>query len=81
MKYYSLNAKGKSEVIRIVLAACSKITLYPEFFFEMADDAMNDIHGSSLRSFEISKLLTDSKNPERIDVLPEWFDTKIIEDK
>ena len=81
MIYYRLNAIGQAAVTKEVLEICSKKqTIYPDAFFEDAENARNDIYGSGGQAFEICWTLTDSRNPVVVDVQPEWFDEQILED-
>jgi len=78
---YRLNAIGKAAVTKKVLEICSKKeNIYPDAFFEDAEDARNDIYGSGGQAFEIHWTLTDSRNPVVVDVWPEWFDEQILEE-
>ena len=81
MIYYTLNTIGQAAVTKEILEICSKKqNIYPDAFFEDAENARNDIYGSGGQAFEICWTLTDSRNPVVVDVQPEWFDEQILED-
>jgi hypothetical protein len=79
MKYYTLNPLGQAEVTRAVMDACSQHAgINPSAFFKDAEEAMNS--NGDYQNFEIGRRYTDSKNPELVDVLPEWFDSEISDE-